>query len=42
MKELVLTCFSPRNGEVILKKRGVNAPFIFYCFSPRNGEVILK
>ena len=38
----VNTSFSPRNGEVILKRK--IRPFLPWstCFSPRNGEVILK
>ena len=35
-------CFSPRNGEVILKLQGSHVMTSEYRFSPRNGEVILK
>ena len=34
--------FSPRNGEVILKKKSKNDIYDIKSFSPRNGEVILK
>ena len=34
--------FSPRNGEVILKKINGVEQSIELRFSPRNGEVILK
>ena len=35
-------CFSPRNGEVILKVLRRLYGSLRACFSPRNGEVILK
>ena len=35
-------CFSPRNGEVILKYECVLWVIHTDRFSPRNGEVILK
>ncbi len=35
-------CFSPRNGEVILKSLIRSAIISPHSFSPRNGEVILK
>ena len=35
-------CFSPRNGEVILKMTLQIVSVEDICFSPRNGEVILK
>ena len=34
--------FSPRNGEVILKKLVNFSSYFKQSFSPRNGEVILK
>ena len=34
--------FSPRNGEVILKKDFSYRKYKEDGFSPRNGEVILK
>ena len=34
--------FSPRNGEVILKRRVIYLLSSECSFSPRNGEVILK
>ena len=35
-------CFSPRNGEVILKMDEGKKVANYLSFSPRNGEVILK
>ena len=36
-------CFSPRNGEIILKFLYSNyGKDYFSRFSPRNGEIILK
>ncbi len=37
-----MSCFSPRNGEVILKLEGIHPSLNALGFSPRNGEVILK
>ena len=40
---LITACFSPRNGESVLKK--YLQLFLYslcYCFSPRNGESVLK
>ena len=37
-----MVCFSPRNGEVILKLKNPSLPIPYAGFSPRNGEVILK
>ena len=36
------SCFSPRNGEVILKVEAAEVKAFMHGFSPRNGEVILK
>ena len=41
-KGLRLSSFSPRNGEVILKKTNSSGFCVRRSFSPRNGEVILK
>ena len=38
----IAACFSPRNGEVILKTIMLTLELNRKCFSPRNGEVILK
>ena len=35
-------CFSPRNGEIILKYPGLYDGEDKHSFSPRNGEIILK
>ena len=45
MELLLITltvCFSPRNGEVILKQFLDDYGKLSQGFSPRNGEVILK
>ena len=35
-------CFSPRNGEIILKEINLVDDPEVVGFSPRNGEIILK
>ena len=35
-------CFSPRNGEIILKELKEHLAWVEESFSPRNGEIILK
>ena len=40
--ERLKSCFSPRNGEVILKEKLLKEELSLTGFSPRNGEVILK
>ena len=35
-------CFSPRNGEIILKEFMGSLVGAKFSFSPRNGEIILK
>ena len=37
-----MSCFSPRNGEAILKQQEYTVRIIEKGFSPRNGEAILK